>query len=61
MEICSPDNVPGTAKTKSRIEIRRADKIELKKAIEFRRKFIVSNILRIKNIYRYSRESREVN
>src|ERR1051326_4457845 len=51
---------PKTAKIKSRIEIRRADKIEIKIAIEFRRKFIVFNILGIRKIYRYSRESREV-
>jgi hypothetical protein len=45
------------AKIKSRIQIRRADKIELKMAIGFRRKSLLLNILIIKNIYRFSRES----
>ena len=34
-----------SAKTKSRTQIRRADKIELKKAIGFRRKSLLLNIL----------------
>jgi hypothetical protein len=46
-----------TAKIKSRTHIRQADKIELKMAIGFRRKSLLLNILIIKNIYRFSRES----
>lgn len=46
-----------SAKIKSRIQIRRADKIKLKTAIGFRRKSLLFNILIIKNIYRFSRES----
>jgi hypothetical protein len=51
----------GWAKMKSRMQIRRADKIELKLAIEFRRKFLLLSILILWKIYRYSRESRELN
>ena len=47
-------------KIKSRTEIRRADKIELKNVISSRRKFFVFRIMEIKNIYRFSRESREL-
>jgi len=50
-----------SAKIKSRTEIRRADKIELKRVIGFRRKSLLFTILIIKNIYRFSRESRELN
>jgi hypothetical protein len=46
-----------TAKIKSRIQIRRADKIEFEIAIGFRRKSLLFNILIIKKIYRFSRES----
>jgi len=42
-----------SAKIKSTTQIRRADKIELKMAIGFRRKFLLFNILIIKNIYRF--------
>jgi hypothetical protein len=44
-------------KIKSRTEIRRADKIELKNVISSWRKFFVFRIMEIKNIYRFSRES----
>jgi hypothetical protein len=44
-------------KIKSRTEIRRADKIELKNVISSRRKSFVFRIMEIKNIYRFSRES----
>ena len=43
-----------SAKIKSRIQIRRADKIKLKKAIGFRRKSLLLNILILRKIYRYS-------
>ena len=43
-----------SAKIKSRIEIRRADKIKLKMAIGFRRKSLLLNILILGKIYRYS-------
>jgi hypothetical protein len=46
-----------SAKIKSRTQIRRADKIELKMAIGFRRKSLLLNILILRKIYRYSRES----
>ena len=42
---------------KSRTEIRRADKIELKNVTSSRRKLFVFRIMEIKNIYRFSRES----
>src|SRR5262249_40728544 len=45
------------SKIKSRKEIRRADKIELKNVISSRRKLFVFRIMEIKNIYRFSRES----
>ena len=48
---------PGERKIKSRTEIRRADKIELKNVISSRRKFFVFKIMEIKNIYRFSRET----
>src|ERR1051325_724178 len=50
-----------SAKIKSRTQIRRADKIELKMVIGFRRKSLLLNILILRNIYRFSRESRELN
>jgi len=46
-----------SAKIKSRTQIRRADKIKLKTAIGFRRKSLLLNILILRKIYRYSRES----
>jgi hypothetical protein len=46
-----------SAKIKSRTQIRRADKIELKTRVDFLRKSLLLNILIIKNIYRFSRES----
>src|SRR5215213_910073 len=42
-----------SAKIKSRIQIRRADKIEFKMAIGFPRKSLLLNALIIKKIYRY--------
>jgi hypothetical protein len=47
-------------KIKSRTEIRRADKIELKNVTSSRRKLFVFRIMEIKNIYRFSRDSREL-
>jgi hypothetical protein len=47
-------------KIKSRTEIRRADKIELKNVNLSRGKLFVFRIMEIKNIYRFSRESREL-
>jgi hypothetical protein len=44
-------------KIKSRTEIRRADKIELKNVISSRRKLFVFIIMETKNIYRFSRDS----
>jgi hypothetical protein len=43
-----------SAKIKSRTQIRRADTIDLKKAIGFRRKSLLLNILILRKIYRYS-------
>jgi hypothetical protein len=60
LEVCPSGGVIERAKMKARTEIRRADKIEFEKQSLVHRKFFVFNILGSKNIYRFSRESREL-
>jgi len=60
LEVCPSGGVIERANMKARTEIRRADKIEFEKRSLVHRKFFVFNILGSKNIYRFSRESREL-